>query len=391
MLVRLEGESVTERQNRAKAGYGDVFDYIQRQGGFGFTKGHPFNEVDALILSRVAYMYFEDLVPQDFGRSVRLKEIADDYLVGAEKGTRPVLQAEDVELMRSIKDSHRFATVRLTGYRSYFSVKHQEQFSALTVVLPDKTAFISFRGTDGSLNGWREDFDLGFLGVIPSDKDAFRYAKDAIESLSGVSGFRIGGHSKGGNLASYVACKLPKRLKDKVIGVYIFDAPGFRQDVIAKLSLGSLAKVTHAFAPVQSIIGMILYSPCVYTPVVSRKALVFQHDIYNWCIEGKSFVRGAFLGLCYGVKKMTRDVFETMDIDHVENCIDMLFGAIRQQKNDGDNSSMDIGVTRMFSLLLLLRKIPKVYRKTLLYAFSKVTDHIKRIQEAAKMRKKVGR
>ena len=34
------------------------------------------------------------------------------------------------------------------------------QFAALTVLLDDGSAFLAFRGTDGTLVGWKEDFNL---------------------------------------------------------------------------------------------------------------------------------------------------------------------------------------------------------------------------------------
>lgn len=365
---------------------GDVFSYVERKKGTPISPDYPFNDVDALILSRVAYMSFEGLVAADFDKSVAIKDIADEYLKLTSNEERGVLQEEDVKLMRQIKDCRRFNNLRLCGYRTFFSLEKQEQFAALTILLPDMTAFISFRGTDGTLNGWREDFDLGFLGIIPSDKDALKYAKKAVDSLYPSIKVRLGGHSKGGNLASYVVCQFPKQYKERLVGCWIFDAPGFRRDAFDTLRKKGLEGKIHAFAPIQSIIGMILYSIASYQPVVSRSSLVFQHDIYNWCVAGDHLVPGAFSPLCYAFKKMSKDTFETMDLNHLEACIDMLFGIIKEHSRNSDGT-LDSGVSRLFSLLSILRKIPKEYRETLIGCIARVNRQIKRIQEAAKKRK----
>ena len=277
----------------------------------------------------------------------------------------------------------------MTGYHSFFSEESVEQFAAMTLLLPDGTAYISFRGTDGSLSGWREDFDLAFLGIIPSHKRALKYAREAMDSLTRVKSFYIGGHSKGGNLASFAACKLPKRLKRNVTAVYIFDAPGFRRDVFTALDRDALADRTFAFAPCQSIIGMILYSPATYTPILSRSTLFFQHDLYNWCVEGNGLVRSDFQRISYGVKRMTKDFFETMDVRHLQGCIDVLFSAIRAEKGSMRNATMDINLARMVSLVMLLRRIPADQRRTFIKVFSTVADHMRHLAEIERARLKV--
>ena len=391
MLRVFQGvESVPKIPDRPgrKQTYGDIFSYIEEKGRFPIGSKYPFNEVDALVLSRVAYLYFEGLVGPDFRSRTKIKDIADTYLSLTKKDAISVLQAEDVHLVKAIKNTRRFGELKLTGYRSYFSEDDVEQFAGVTIILTDKTAFISFRGTDGSLNGWREDFDLGFLGVIPSDRDALKYAKEAMDSLPKVEAFYIGGHSKGGNLAAYTACTLPRRLKVMVKHVYIFDAPGFRKDVYQTLDRDSLAERTSAYAPSQSIIGMILYTIAPYTAVLSRRSLFFQHDTYNWCVDGDRLARGRFQRISYGVKRMSKDFFETMDIRYLEGCIDTLFSAIRSERGAMRNGTMDVNLSRMFSLMMMLRRIPPDHRRTFLSIFSSVTSHMRRIASVERRRVK---
>ena len=41
------------------------------------------------------------------------------------------------------------------------------QFSAITLLLGSGDIFVVFRGTDGTLIGWKEDFNLGFQDTVP--------------------------------------------------------------------------------------------------------------------------------------------------------------------------------------------------------------------------------
>ena len=70
----------------------------------------------------------------------------------------------------------------LWGYRDVMD-REQEmtQFAALHFVLEDGIDYISFRGTDNTIVGWRESFRLGFE-VVPARKELpgiwrKRYAK----------------------------------------------------------------------------------------------------------------------------------------------------------------------------------------------------------------------
>lgn len=49
------------------------------------------------------------------------------------------------------------------------------QFSALTVLLDTGEALLVFRGTDNTLVGWKEDFNLSFLEVVPAQSAALDY------------------------------------------------------------------------------------------------------------------------------------------------------------------------------------------------------------------------
>ena len=86
----------------------------------------------------------------------------------------------------------------------------EQQFSAVEIVLDDGTSYISFRGTDDTIIGWKEDFNLS-TGVVPAQERAVEYMQRISDKAYGM--LRVGGHSKGGNLAVFAPCMWIKRCR----------------------------------------------------------------------------------------------------------------------------------------------------------------------------------
>ncbi|MBD9280246.1 MAG: DUF2974 domain-containing protein, partial [Clostridiales bacterium] len=76
------------------------------------------------------------------------------------------------QLLQQIAKSSRFGALTV---RDAVSILNDEiQFAAMTVDLPDGTHIIAFRGTDGSLTGWREDFAMSFESPVPAQAAALK-------------------------------------------------------------------------------------------------------------------------------------------------------------------------------------------------------------------------
>ena len=98
------------------------------------------------------------------------------------------------------------------------------QFSAVTFVLPDGTLFVAFRGTDDSLIGWKEDFNLSYIHPAPGQIMALEYLSEIASAHPGK--IITGGHSKGGHLAVYSAVFSPESVRERIICAYSNDGPG---------------------------------------------------------------------------------------------------------------------------------------------------------------------
>ena len=126
-------------------------------------------------------------------------------------------------LFKSLSESKRFQSVLVTHYFHIVDKEIDMQISGMTFVLPNDTLYVAFKGTDETITGWKEDFDLSYKDVIPSQKKAVSYLNEILSSF--VRPVYVGGHSKGGNLAMYASlfCKD----SDLIVKVYNNDGPGF--------------------------------------------------------------------------------------------------------------------------------------------------------------------
>jgi hypothetical protein len=165
----------------------------------------------------------------------------------------------------------------------------EKQFAALTILTGDGSAFITFRGTDATLVGWKEDFNMSFSAVVPAQREAAAYLEKMAKQLRGP--LRLGGHSKGGNLAIYAAAFCDKKIQRRITEIYGNDAPGFHPSVLKSSGYGAIRKKIRAFVPQDSVIGMLFEHDDDYTVVKSARSGLMQHDVYSWEVTCNDLVR----------------------------------------------------------------------------------------------------
>jgi hypothetical protein len=267
-------------------------DYIVWRGDISF-KTCPFNEVDALILCQLSYINVESLVPTSFSRkSITLRELgwrfanAKDYIERSNLGA--MINPLTIDLLKSTAESVRFGSLRLCGYQNIIDVKKDEQFSAITFCTEDGTNFIAYRGTDDSIVGWKEDFDLGWKEVVPAQADALHYLENVAKKLGGK--IIVGGHSKGGNLAIYSGAHASDKIKKRIITIFNFDGPGFPAEFFNSSEFLSIEKKLFTFVPQLSIIGMLFSHSKNYIAVESVQKGLQQHDPFSWQVSAHHFI-----------------------------------------------------------------------------------------------------
>ena len=204
----------------------NILDYLLWRGDITF-ENDPFNEIDGAICARLSYLPFERFLKAD--EEITLKNAAEKML-GTENIEEKVLIKDDLKLIKALKDSSRYNSSSVFGFVHKTDRESQTQFCALTLKLTNNLCCVCFRGTDNTLIGWKEDFNMGLMCPVPAQKSAAEYLE---KILSGSDNkFIIAGHSKGGNLAVYSAAYCKKDLKDKITAVYNYDGPGFTDIVL---------------------------------------------------------------------------------------------------------------------------------------------------------------
>ena len=191
--------------------------------------------------------------------------------------------------MESISRSKRFADLKLSNFVNIIDKEIEKQFSAITIFLPDDTIYISYRGTDSTVIGWKEDFNMSFISHIPSQLSS----KDYLETIANLypNKIRIGGHSKGGNLAIYSAIYASQDIQDRIINIDNNDGPGFSDEIINQNNYYNILNKIHTFVPQSSVVGMLLNHEESYTIVQSTAKGIMQHDAYSWQLLGTEFIK----------------------------------------------------------------------------------------------------
>ena len=212
---------------------GGIEDYIKWRGDLTFEQS-AFNEVDNLVLSQIAYVDFKNIIPAAGSKEkITLRQAAHDFFdLNDEEELQKVTSfiREAPFFMRIAAESRRFRDIVLSDYADVTDDHEEKQFAAFCAELPDDTYYIAFRGTDDTIIGWKEDFNMGVMMPVPSQLEAVEYVNTVMRWKRGK--LRLGGHSKGGNLAIYAAVFAKPSIQRKVVKVYNNDGPGFTKEMI---------------------------------------------------------------------------------------------------------------------------------------------------------------
>lgn len=284
---------------------GTVMDYLRWRGDLTFAQD-GFNEVDDLVLCIISYLNFrrfDDLRTTDPARAVALPDVAarlteEDEQLG-------LSELDYIPLMRLAAETERFRDVRMFGFTHEWDEAKEMQFDAVSYLLPDDTLLVSFMGTDTSLVGWKEDFNMSFLTAVPAQERATAYTVEMAAACPDRK-LRIAGHSKGGNLAAWAAIHIPAPLQEqRLLDAYNNDGPGFSHDMVDSDAYRRVADKLHTYIPESSIVGVLLEHAEDYAVIDSSNRSVMQHEPMSWSVLGPRFVH---LGQRSQMGKLSDDV-----------------------------------------------------------------------------------
>ena len=305
-----------------------IFDYLEWRGDLSF-KSAPFNPVDNIIFSILAYYPFERFVggpEEDAG--VRLHDAIDLILAHIKKNPKKLNMyhffKDDQYKLLSVLKCERYSGTVLAAFVDHIDTHTEVQFSALTF-LPEegRPAYIAYRGTDSSIIGWKEDFNMIFTDTIPAQREAAAYLDAAVKRFKGD--FYVGGHSKGGNLAVYAGAFCRPNVQKRIITIYSNDGPGLTPKTAARAEYAEVKDRIISYIPQDSIIGL-LFEQRKHSVVKSGEAGFLQHNPLLWEVTRNGFC------MQDDVTRQSRFVnttlmrwLESMDYEHRQHFIETLF------------------------------------------------------------------
>ena len=307
----------------------NLLDYLDWRGDLTLAQA-PFNEVDNLILAELSFVDFRGIVPETGqGEGVCLADAADAFFARVPSGEKidmGVLVPDAIlDMLRRMAASNRFRDMRLNCLKDWLNTERAEQFAALTIETGDGAVYLSFRGTDDTLAGWKEDFHMAYLPEIPAQKMAVRYVRD-VARLYPRKKLRLGGHSKGGNLAVYAAVYAPVSVQKKIETVWSNDGPGFYHDLPTTAEHARVADRIVSIIPKSSVVGMLLEYEEDYIVVESNQIGLMQHDGFSWEVLGDRFIHLRSVTRQARLNDLTlKEWVRSMPLEQREKFVDGLF------------------------------------------------------------------
>lgn len=253
----------------------NINDYLLWRGDIPIDEKYKFNEIDSMILARFSYLIFDRI---EMTSHETIGSVSEKMKVFPNKD---FLYNGDKEMITYLGQSDRFKNMKLTNYVMTNDIETEKQFGAITIHVDDDEMYISYIGTDFTINGWKEDFNMSFMENVPCQVSGKEYAEKVADQYPNKK-IRIGGHSKGGNVAIYSAITVSKNVQDRIIKVYNYDGPGFNKEIINKYANNEILNKIETYIPQDSVVGRLLNHKEKTTISLSIEKGILQHDIFSW-------------------------------------------------------------------------------------------------------------
>ncbi len=264
----------------------NIFDYVKEYGNKTFFEVE-FNEVDASILSLLTYLDFNNIVSNKKNTS-HLGNVLEYFLNYYDIKSfqkRGLIQKNIIKLCKVLKNTLRYKDILLYNY--IYKISFDEQFSAITMKLPNNTIVIAYEGTDHNLVGWEEDFAMCYKFPVSAETDAIKYLNKCTSILD--KDIIVLGHSKGGHLAMIASMYCNPLIKLKIKSIYNFDGPGLRQKEISSSKYKSIIKKLNHIVPNYSVVGLLLRHNESFKTIKSNRKDLFAHSIFTWEVNKSDF------------------------------------------------------------------------------------------------------
>jgi len=257
-----------------------LLEYIDKYGDLAFNE-ESFNMIDAAIFSYLSYVKFDNIIDNN---EMSIESAGSLHYKKNNNKIDKELKAikESTNLLYSIMKTKRYKDCKIMKY----VYDESTQFCALSIEFMPKKIFVSFEGSDGSISGWIENFNLSYSFPTISHKEAIKYLERSY-TLSSVELY-LGGHSKGGNLAQVSGAFSNFLVEHKIKKIYSFDGPGLLDREYKTKKYQKICNKYIHIIPNSSLIGMLLNNSNELV-VLSKSIAPNSHDIFTWEIDNCNF------------------------------------------------------------------------------------------------------
>jgi len=342
----------------------NVFDYIAWRGDLPFS-ADPFNAVDNIIFSILSYYPFEGIVSGAFEKEPvplpkALKKLDAKIKTNPALTRQFTLGEEQRDFLSVLAETERYRSCTLYAYISEIDIGKEMQFAALTVITPDLPAYVSFRGTDTTIIGWKEDFNMSFSDTVPAQEESVKYLNKVSKHIK--HRINTGGHSKGGNLAVYAASFCDKSVQKRINRIYSNDAPGFTKLVISSDYFNRIKDRIESYIPRGSVIGLLFEHIRDYKVVQSSESGLMQHNPFSWEVRGKDMVYlDSVTPRSSLVNKTLMEWYDNMDNETLKLFTESLFDILRKTNI---TSIPDFNDNALKNTVLIIKTLNTVDKKT---------------------------
>lgn len=338
----------------------NLISYIESNGDYSFDLVE-FNELDSAIFSSLSYINFEGILKFHSRDTITIYEAGSLFF---KKYTKKQLRTNvfsvqtGIKIFASIYKTKRYKDLTVNKYVKV--VNDNIQFQAINININSHLSYISFEGTDDLVSGWMEDAAMCYKFPVPSQKEAIRYVNSHINPFSKRE-YILGGHSKGGNLALVAAIKSRYISKSKIKKIYMFDAPGLRDEEIYTKEYKEVKDKIVRFIPNYSVVGLLFGFTSEPIVIKSFKKGVMAHNMINWCIEDTSFKYEKLSSFSEKFKAGITDWLSTYNDDERKEFVKDLFEIFSRAKI---HSVLDVKKNTIKNLVIIIKESKKLDAKS---------------------------
>ena len=311
-----------------------------------------FSDVDSLIFSQISYVDFSSILKEEM-LPISLIDLGREYfskVAREEMKSKAKLFRQTYDLFNAIYNTTRYKDIVITNYKDVLN--SETQFCALTFRYKKNFSYIAFKGTDRSVIGWKEDFDMSYSYPIPSQKLAIEFLEDSVSFFD--KNVYVGGHSKGGNLALVSALGSSSFVRHRLKCIYSFDGPGLRASEYHSIAYSKIQNKLRLIIPNESIVGLLLHHDFDYEVVESNGKGIFQHDAFTWQCFGGIFVPGVLSKRSIQFSKSMKQFLATTPYLEQKELIDAVYSLFKKAEIDNIEH---ISLTKILKAITLVNTV----------------------------------